>query len=251
MTEKISDQMRPCVKSAFDDGAQDKDHLNKMRHAIIFELNRLGIEKSEIKMELLEWNKKSYQVLSPGDATRQLCDYVNWFFKHECKLSCKGLEDYCLFPNGWCAFRPQSDSGEITLPFSLSEAMIFLEKEYRPHGYLMGSLLKTLSKIRVEKSAKSIIYVGVRTIQARLLEDDRHDIDLMGIMRALNKLEEAGFIKITHGQAGTFGKRPANGYSFQPWAPPGPKCVYSPIPIITHMCNKNSTHICVTENRFF
>ena len=58
MTKKISDRMRPCVKSAFDEGAQDKDHLNKMRHAIIFELNRLGIEKSEIKNEALGMEQK-------------------------------------------------------------------------------------------------------------------------------------------------------------------------------------------------
>jgi hypothetical protein len=220
MTEKISDQMRPCVKSAFDEGAQDKDHLNKMRHAIIFELNRLGIEKSEIKMKLLEWNKKSYQVLSPGDATRQLCDYVNWFFKHECKLSCKGLEDYCLYSTGGCAFRPSQYGGEIALPFSLIDAMIFLEKEYRPHGYLMGLLLKSLFKIQKEKNAKNIIYVGIRTLQARLLEDNRHNLDPMSLLRALNKLEAAGLIRIMHGQSGTFGTRHANGYTFLPWKPP-------------------------------
>jgi hypothetical protein len=212
--------MRPCVKAAFENGAQDKDHLKKMTYAIIFELNRLGIEKPEIKMALLHWNQKSYRILSDGDAKRQLCDFVDWFFKRECKLGCKALEDYCIFHNNWCAFRPQSYCGEMTLPFSLSEAMIFLEKEYRPHGYLMGLLLKSLSKIQIEKNAKNIIYVGIRTLQARLLEDDRRNLDPMSLLRALNKLEAAGLIRIMHGQSGTFGTRHANGYTFLPWKPP-------------------------------
>jgi hypothetical protein len=108
----------------------------------------------------------------------------------------------------------------MTLPFSLSEAMIFLEKEYRPHGYLMGLLLKSLSKIQIEKNAKNIIYVGIRTLQARLLEDDRRNLDPMSLLRALNKLEAAGLIRIMHGQSGTFGTRHANGYTFLPWKPP-------------------------------
>jgi DNA-binding transcriptional regulator YhcF (GntR family) len=224
MADKISDRidrMRPCVKAAFEKGAQNKSHLTKMTHAIIFELKRLGIEKAEIKRALLEWNQKNFQILTEGDARRRLCDYADWLFSQkDCKLGCKALGDYCIYPNSFCWFRPQIEEGEAALPFSLSDAMDFLEKEYQPHGYLMGLLLKSLSKIQVEKNAKSIIYVGVRTIQARLLEEDHHDIDLMGIVRALNKLEEAGFIRITHGQSGTFGMRPANGYSFQPWAPP-------------------------------
>lgn len=220
MLKKISDKMRPCVKRAFISGAKDKDHLKKMTFAIIFELNRLGIEKQEIKMALLEWNKKSYQILSEGDAKRQLCDFVDWFFKRECKLGCKALEDYCIFPDGGCAFKPRLYDGEIALPFSLPEAMIFLEKEYRPYGYLMGLLLKCLSKIQKEKNAKSIIYVGVRTLQARLIEDDRQNLDPMSLLRALNKLEAAGLIRIKHGQPGTFGTRYANGYTFLPWKPP-------------------------------
>jgi hypothetical protein len=220
MYEKILKKMRPCVAAAFKDGAQDKDHLKKMTYAIIFELNRLGIGKVEIKMALLDWNKKSIIALSPGDANRQLCDFVDWFFKKECKLGCKALKDYCLFPNGGCAFQLQAYVGDINLPFSLSEAMIFLEKEYRPHGYLMGLLLKSLSKIQQEKNAKNIIYVGLRTLKAQLVEDDRHILDLMTISRSLNLLEDAGFFKISRGQPGTFGTRHANGYTFLPWRPP-------------------------------
>gem|GEM_PF-1679770 len=240
--EKIADQIRPCVKFALEKGARDRDHLKKMTFAIIYELNRLHVENPEIKMALLEWNDKNYRVLSAGDAQRQLCAYVDWFFKHECKLSCKALEDYCLLPDGGCLFKPASYNGEITLPFSLLEAISFLEKEYHPHGYLMGLLLRILFAIQKEKNAKNIIYVGLREIQARILSEYGHRLEPMQILRALNKLEEAGLIRITHGQPGTSGTRQANGYIFLPWTPPV-KTGDDPQRIITHLCNTTETQL--------
>lgn len=236
MPEKMTDKMRPCVKAALEDGAQNKDHLKKMTFAIIFELNRLNIEKSEIKMVLMEWNQKNYRKLTEGEAKRQLCDFVEWFFKHECKMSCNALNDYCLFPNGGCRFKPIPYQENIELPFSMLDAESFLMSERMPHGYLMACLLKILFKIQREKNARAIIYIGLRTLRARVLDEFRHDLDPKDILRALNKLEEEGFIRITHGERGTFSKR-ANGYTFQPWT--------RQQPIITHMCGNSETHYCV------
>lgn len=221
------------MKAAFEEGAQDKDHLSKFRHAIIFELNRLGIEKSEIKIKLLEWNKKSYQVLSTGDARRKLCDYVDWFFKHECKLSCKGLEDYCVFQNGGCCFKRRPYQENIELPFSISEANNFLMTECKPHGYLMDCLIKILFEIQQEKGVRDIVFVGLRTLKARLSDEYRRNLDPKDILRTLSRLEENGFIRITHGKRGTFSNR-ANGYAFLPWT--------RPLRIITHMCGNSETH---------
>lgn len=253
--KSLPKHMRPCVKAAFEKGVKadspsdrlNKEHLKKMTFAIIYELDRLEVEKAEIKTFLLDWNTRNYRILSPGDAQRQLCDFVDWYFKRECKLSCKALEDYCLFPNGGCAFKSTPYQGEIKLPFSLVDAITFLEKEYRPHGYLMGLLLRTLFSIQKEKNVKNILFIGLRTLRARLNNDFRHCLDLMTILRALNKLEEAGLIRITHGQSGTFGTRHANGYTFISWTRPQETHIQQQ-PIITHLCNKTETLLCVTEN---
>lgn len=214
----LLDKMRPCVKASLNDGARDKSEFAKMRFAIIFELNRLHLEKAEIKMALLEWDKKSFQALTPGDATRKLSDFVNWFFKHECKMSCKTLVDYCLFPDGGCTFGTTPFAGNISLPFTISEAIAFLDREYQPHGYIMGLMLKILFKVQQQKNARAIVFVGLRTLQAMLNNEYRHNLDLMTISRALNMLEEAKFISIKRGQSGTFGTRHANGYTFLPWS---------------------------------
>jgi hypothetical protein len=234
--------MRPCVAEAYRNGAQDRLNFEKMRFAIIYELKRLETEKKEIKIFLLEWNKKNYQVLATGEAQRQLCDFVEWFFKHDCKLSCKVLEDYCLFPTGGCGFKPVPYSGEIRLPFSEMDAVNYLLKEYRPHGYLMGVIVRVLFKIQLEKCARHEVFVGLRTLEARINEEYRFHIDLMTILRALNELETAKLIRITHGKPGTFGKRTANGYTFLPWSPP-----FIEQPIITHVCNKSDIPYCVTS----
>jgi len=219
--EKNSDKIRPCVFAALKSGAQDRDHLKKMTHAIIYEFDRLQMGKADIKMILLDWNLKSYRVLSAGDAKRQLCGYVDWFFKlKDRKLSCKALEVCCVYPNGGCAFKPAQCREGFSLPFSLLDAMAYLEKEYRPHGYLMGLLLKVLFAVQKDKNSKNIIFVGVRELRARLNHDEGHNLDIMTILRALNMLEEVGIIKITHGKSGTFGTRQANGYTFLEWTPP-------------------------------
>lgn len=233
--------MRPCVAEAYQKGAQDRQHFEKMRFAIIYELKRLAIEKPDIKIFLLEWNAKNYQALATSEAQRQLCDFVDWFFKRDCKLSCKALVDYCLFPSGGCGFKPVPYSGEIQLPFSELDVVAFLEREFRPNGYLMGVIVRVLFKIKIEKCAKKEVFVGLRTLQARINDEFRFQSDLMAILRALNELEKLRLIRITHGKPGTFGKRTANGYAFLPWSPP-----VSLQPIITHMCNKVDTHYCVT-----
>lgn len=240
--EKLLNKMRPCIAAAVKKGAQDRQHFEKMRFAIISELKRLDIDKPDIKIFLLEWNKKNYQVFASGEAQRQLCDFVDWFFKRDCKLSCKALEDYCLFPNSGCGFKPVPYSGEIRLPFSELDVVTYLEREMRPNGYLMGIVVRVLFKIQIEKCAKNEVFIGLRTLQARINGEYRFHSDLMAILRALNELERIKLIRITHGKPGTFGKRTANGYAFLPWAPPVPVQ-----PIITHMCNRVDTPYCVTN----
>jgi hypothetical protein len=81
----------------------------------------------DIKMMLLEWNKKNYRVLSSGEAQRQLCDYVDWVFKGECKTGCRALKDYCVGINGICKFSRIPSNGGIELPFSLKDALLYIE----------------------------------------------------------------------------------------------------------------------------
>jgi hypothetical protein len=212
--------MRPCVARVFEKGARDRNEFEKMRHAIIYELRLLEVDVPQIKLELLDWNMRNTRKLSTGDAQRQLCDYVDWFFKNDCKMSCRYLSDYCGLPEGTCMFSKPVNVGEIVLPFDMIEAMNYLVKEYRPHGYAMGLLIRVLFKIQREKNAPKILYVGVREIRARLNSDERLNLDEMSILRLLNRLEEAGILKITHGKSGTFGKRTANEYTFLPWTRP-------------------------------
>lgn len=240
METRISDdklsKMRPCVAGALINGSSDEDHFRKMRQAIIYELNRITIDRAEIKSVLMDWNQRNHKRFTEGDARRKLCDYVDWFFKHDCKMSCKALTEYCLF--GGCGFQETSYQGEIELPFSLQDADSYLMTECMPHGYLMACLIKILYAIQKEKNARKIIFVGLRTLQSRVLEEFHHNLDLMSILRALNMLEEKELIRMTHGKRGTF-TACANGYTFLPWV--------RPQRIITHMCNTSETHYCVTD----
>jgi len=235
---KMMEQMRPCVKNAFMHGTEDKDHFSKMRHAIIFELHRLGTDKAEIKNALLEWNQRNFNFLAPAESQRQLCDYVDWFFKKEGRCSCHSLEEYCLYPKGGCKHKPRKILGEITLPFSKIEARSYLEKKYPRDAHVMTILLNILFKIQLEKNAAQVLFVGLRTISARLLNDYRHRLDLISISRLLYKLQDAGFLSIQRGERGTNGTRRANAYTFLPWKPP--------YPIISHLCN-NANTLCVTS----
>jgi hypothetical protein len=192
-----------------------------MAYAIIYELNRLGVAADVIKSELIQWNSRSQNKLSIGDAKRQLCDYVDWFYKHECRLSCKSLSDYCIDKEGSCPFSVKPRS-ERVLPYTMAQARQFLEFEFFEHGkgHVMAIVLRSLVSLWDDKGRPNQLFVGVRSIQARILEMHRSFLDLMSIVRHLRRLSSAGFIAIRSGESGSFGFRLSNAYEFLDWKPP-------------------------------
>jgi len=237
MSHQLLDEMRPCVKDAFENGVHDKDTLKSMRHAIICEMNQLGIDKGEIKMHLLEWNDRNYQPFTQNDAKRQLLGYVDWFFgidkktgmQRICKLSCRGLQAYCIHPNGGCRFTRKSNN---TLPYLKGDACGWLVRNYPKSGigYSLGLLLSVIIDLWNDKGRPEQLYAGIRTIQTALIHRHNTQLDLMTITRRLHDLAGAGFIAIAHdGVRGEFGYKNSNAYELLPWVPPmEKKCVLHP-----------------------
>ena len=58
VSDDILKEMRDCVKKNFIEGTTDKEEFKKMRHAIIVEFIRLGLEEVKIRDRLLEWNRR-------------------------------------------------------------------------------------------------------------------------------------------------------------------------------------------------
>lgn len=215
------DKMRPCVRNALEEGAKNIFQFEKMRFAIIYELKRLGFKKENIKQILFDWNQRCYKVLTTGEAKRQLCEYVDWFYKKECKLSCKGLTSYCIHKDGECEFKKANKKNE-KLPFPLNATINKIEHKYQPHGYLMGKIIRILESARQERGGWDKVYIGMRTIKAKLLDIENIAIDIMTISRELYRMQEVGILKIEKGKPGTFGTRHANGYKFLKWSPDNP-----------------------------
>src|SRR4030042_945646 len=107
------EKMRPCIRKCLQEGLLEKipsklyeEVRKKMTFAIIYEMNRLGAEPGLIKQSLLNWNDRCINALTVNRAKRQLCDFVDWFLKKNCRMSCKTLFDYCLYPSGvGCQFQ--------------------------------------------------------------------------------------------------------------------------------------------------
>lgn len=212
--------MRECVRDAFEKGVTDEETFRKMRHAIICEMKLLGINKAKIKMALIEWNKKNKPKLSPNETKRQLNDYVDWSFKKDTKISCKALKDYCIDKGRFCEYRKKTKRESQQIPFDFLEAVTFLENRYGAEGFELVKILRTIIKIKKFKDAKWVLFVGLREIQAQLMDTERWNVDLMTISRRLYKLETIGFIKITRGEKGSFGNKKANAYEFISWSVP-------------------------------
>jgi len=242
--ETFIPKMRPCIRAGFTEGAQGRDHFEALCFAIIHDLKRIGLTKPDIKMALMEWNKRNYKSLSEGEARRQLADYVEWFFKKNPKLGCKSkqLTLLCVYSNGGCSFAFTPDKECDRLPFALITADQYLLERYPAHAYKMGAVLKTLFKKQVENGRKRI-FVGLRSLQAILFSDFKICLDPKDILRLLNKLKDEQFIEIEPGQPGGFkARRRANEYTFLPWKPPQP--------IISHLCGNSDTLLCVaTDNQ--
>jgi len=220
---KSIEKMRDCVKNAFNNGSQRGHEFRKMRHAIIVELFRLGLNPSEIKDALQAWNKRCEKFLSPGEQKRQLFDYVDWCEKHECRLGCKGLEDYCIGEDN-CSFHKQKvliHRGQVEkLPFDINKARDFLIKRYGGDGYAMTHILHCLRYAQTEKETGEVILIGYRRIASLLRDRFGIDVDPMTVYRRVQDLISEGMLEIVvKGQSGTFG-RPANGYRFRRWEHP-------------------------------
>lgn len=212
--------LRDCVKKALLKGCERGLEFNKMRHAIILELKRLGYNSSEIKDKLIEWNKKCERPLSLSEQKIQLLGYVDWVDKHQCKIGCRGLEDYCLEKDK-CQFylktTYQNRQKTQQLPFSLEELDRFLTKRYKADGYSMMLIINALRFYQQEKATGEIILIGYRTLSSIIRDKYGHNLQPMDIFRKIHFLMQERIIEqVVRGKAGNF-TRQANGYRFLEW----------------------------------
>lgn len=212
--------MKDCVKKAFDEGCQRGRKFEAMRHAIIVELKILDFTAAEIKDMLSEWNKRCERVLGPGEEKRQLFGYVDWVFKHECKIGCNGLRDYCIGEES-CQFHRRNNAYRRDrtpdLPFDLQQLKKFLDERFKVDGYVMLLVINALAYHQIEKLTGEIIYIGVRTI-ARIIRDKYScTVSPMEVYRKINKLIDEGMLELVErGKGGGFSRK-ANGYRFLRW----------------------------------
>lgn len=222
-SKKNFDNLRDCVKQAFLKGCERGLEVNKMRHAIILEFKRLGYNSSEIKDKLIEWNGRCEKPFSLSEQKIQLLGYVDWVDKHDCKIGCKALEDYCIGKEK-CQFHLkttyQNRQKTQQLPFKLEELDKFLTERYKADGYVMMFIVKALRFYQQEKATGEIILIGYRTISSIIRDKYGHNIPPMDICRKINNLiDEKVVEKTTKGRAGQFGGQ-ANGYRLLHWEHP-------------------------------
>jgi len=213
--------MRPCIESILNYGLQNKtskelyEQVRKdMTFAIIHDLKRMGFNQDNIKKSLLEWNDRCIIKLTLNEAKRKLCDFVDWFFKRECKLSCKKLADYCLFSSGFgCFFQKKTPLN--TLNYNLGEMRCYLENKYPQYalGYRLFNVLSVLYDVRQQKGVENI-FIGLRAISDMIYNNQNGTISGKELSRLLYKLQDEDIIKIKKGEAGSFGYKRANEYCF-------------------------------------
>lgn len=223
MAKKPIECMRDCVKEALTKGSQRGHEFKKMRHAIIVELKRLGYDSSEIKDKLIEWNSRCERPLDVGDQRRQLLKYVDWTDKHETKLGCNALEDYCI-GNDKCQFniKVSSHNRNITQDpsFDMGQLEKFLTERFHADGYGMLLIVKALRRFQIEKATGPIIFIGYRTISTIIRDKFGHTLNPMDIFRKMQNLIDEGIIeKVAKGKAGDFSWQ-SNGYRFRTWKHP-------------------------------
>ena len=223
MGEKNLENMRDCVRLALEKGSERGYEFKKMRHAIIFELKRLGFSYSEIKDKLLEWNQRCERILPQNEARRQLFNYVDWFSEQEAYMGCKAIEDFCVGKDK-CTFHRKkvyiNNKQFEKSPFDFREAERFLEKRYRADALPMMLILKCLRHTQIEKATGETVLLGFRGIAKWIRDNYRHSFDAMAIFRKTQDLMSEGMIEIViKGTRGHF-KGKANGYRFLPWRAP-------------------------------
>ncbi|MBN1622396.1 MAG: hypothetical protein JW871_07390 [Endomicrobiales bacterium] len=224
MEMKIFNNMRDCVKNAYENGCERGYEFQKMRHGLIAELKRLGLSPSQIKDELLEWNKRCEKPLNPSEQRSQLLKYVDWFEKKDSKMGCNALNDFCIGKDK-CIFyikRANKNSKQISvLPFDLQELEKFLVIRFQSKGKAMFYIVQSLRKAQFDKNAGEIIYIGFREIGSMLRDSYQCISEAAEIRRLVLLLVDEGIIEIVEkGQSGTFGMRKANGYRFLQWKHP-------------------------------
>lgn len=215
--------MRPCIEKVLTDGLRNQlpkelyeQSRKTMTFVIIHDLNRTGLNQNEIKTALLGWNERCIIKLTLNEANRKLCDFVDWFFKKECKLSCKRLLDICLFPSGsGCFFQKNPPLEPLT--YNLGEIRFFLENKYPQYslGFRLFNVLSVLYEIRNEKNVENI-FAGLRTISDRIYNSKNGTISGKELSKLLYKLQDMGIIQIKKGEAGSFGYKRSNEYRFNP-----------------------------------
>lgn len=218
--KKNFNNLRDCVKQALLKGCERGLEFRKMRHAIILEFKRLGYSSSEIKDELIEWNRKCERLLSLSEQKIQLLGYVDWVDKHQCEIGCRGLEDYCLGKDK-CQYylktTYQNRQKTQQLPFSLKELDKFLTERYKADGYSMMLIIKALRFHQQEKATGEIIFVGYRTLNSIIRDKYGQSLQPMDIFRKMQFLIQEGIVEqVVRGKAGIFVKQ-ANGYRFLEW----------------------------------
>jgi len=228
MDLKSLDNMRDCVRQALLQGSCRGYEFEKMRHAIIIELKRLGYDFSEITDKLLEWNEICEKPLGVSEQRNQLIKYVDWVerkeHKRECKIGCKALEDYCIGKEKCIFYKKttcQNRQEATELPFSLDELDKFLAERFKSKGYAMMLIVKALRIFQAEKAKGEIVYIGFKKISSVIRDTLGHRLTPMDIFRNMKRLIDEGVIEQVHkGQSGCFVWRKANGYRFLPWKPP-------------------------------
>ena len=223
MAKKSLDNLRDCVKEALNNGCERGLEFQRMRHAIIIELLRLGYDYSEIKDLLLDWNKRCEKPLGLSDQKSQLLGYVDWVAERQCKTGCNALRDYCLGKEK-CQFYSKTTQykREIIkeLPFNLQELDDFLNKRYKADGYIMMLIVRALRWYQHEQITGEVILIGLRKIASVIRDKYNHSFVAMDIFRMIKLLMEEGVLElVVKGKKGNFSKQ-ANGYKFLPWKHP-------------------------------
>lgn len=218
--KEFLNKIRDCVRQAFLNGCERGYEFRKMRHAIIIELKRLGYTPSEIKDELLEWNKRCEKPLRISEQRGQLLRYVDWAMSKKCNIGCKALEDYCIGKKN-CQFYKkttyQKRQQTQRLPFNLNELEKFLTKRYKRQWYTMMLIIKALRLFQSQKATGETIYIGYRKISSIIRDKYGHTLTSMDIFRKMKLLIDEGVIEqVFKGKSGDFSWQ-ANGYKLLPW----------------------------------
>lgn len=220
--KKSTLNLRPCVEKSYRNGAQTVAERDKMRHALIFELRRLGYSFEEIEDMLTEWNARC---LKPYKTDDDISGYIGWFETVEgnAQLGCNALEDYCIGKNDCWFHRKDEDAKRRqtnSLPFDIEGLDRYLTGQYKSRAYMCILVVKVLRQFQQEKNPGPTICVGFREIASRIKKYG-HTVEPMMIVRCMKVLEDEGVLsKIASGRPGRFTHR-ANSYMFNQWiAPP-------------------------------